>query len=378
MATSPYLLGKLQYTYSPAQRLATGEGAYGQMEDYRQKYAQRGNYRMAIEEGAALPYGPLEKLNADGSWSPVNDPNIDYDPRQTPDVLDSNERRRFVQGFMEAPDSYDIAKKSLQTVATNNGWKEPPRKEGTTLLSLVSDIAPYVGLLTGGVGALNGLSGLIGNSGALGAIGGTDPIALAAADAHAGLIPGGVGASELMPSLIGNDAIETMANVMNHTGTTTFTDGARALGYDSPEQLLSSVNPSWVNTASSLIPHSNPSATPSAPSSAPSSASPQTTTTATTATAATGTGAGSGLLNSLTNNPASLIPLATSAAGLLGAATQTQEDTPYNPAPINQSIVNQFGRVPTGQNINYQDFYSLGLPQGLLDSRIRRLGGLIG
>ena len=375
MATSPYILGKLQYTYSPAQRLATGEGAYGQMEDYRQKYAQRGNYRMAIEEGAALPYGPLEKLNADGSWSPVNDPNIDYDPRQTPDVLDSNERRRFVQGFMEAPDSYDIAKKSLQTVATNNGWKEPSRNDKTTLGSLIGDIAPYVGLLTGGVGALNGLSGLIGNSGALGAIGGTDPIALAAADAHAGLIP----ASDLASATSGAtgnlfDRAINGLDLTNYSGQMTPVPGLEQSLTTTPMNF----SPNGIDIPLSIP---NLSATPSAPSAPPPAAPPASNPTPTTPNpppVAPPPGGTRSIIDTITANPGTALQVAGAAAGLLGAATQTQEDTPYNPAPINQSIVNQFGRVPTGQNINYQDFYSLGLPQGLLDSRIRRLGGLIG
>lgn len=154
-----YLLGAPTYTNEKQQRVATGEGAYGQMEDYMQQYLNRGDWRMAMDQGASSPYGPLQHRDASGVWSDWTDPIVGYDPRQDANTLDSNERRRFNQGFLQGNTGTDLRGDNLQTVAVQNGWKEPPRNNKTTLMSVLRDIAPGVGMVLGGGMLANSLLG---------------------------------------------------------------------------------------------------------------------------------------------------------------------------------------------------------------------------
>lgn len=110
-------------------------------------------------------------------------------------------------------------------------------------------------IFAGGAGALGafggGVAGLGGSEAASGLSGGNtmsfnlfDPSTWS--NPFSGLGSSSSGASQLSPDLIGNDAISTMSNVMNATGTSSFGDAASALGYSSPTELLASVNPAWV------------------------------------------------------------------------------------------------------------------------------------
>lgn len=86
------------------------------------------------------------------------------------------------------------------------------------------------------------------------------------------------------------------------------------------------------------------------------------------------------LLDRLTDDPMRAAQLATGAAGLLGAAGGAGGggDDAYNPAPINQAVVNQYGALPADNGrINYQQFMNQSMPQGLLAQRLQRMRGIL-
>lgn len=164
-----YTLAPLTYTNELEQvPMPYGEGWYpGATQQQMVKYAVRGNYRMPIDEQSGKPGGGLQYKAEGGTWQPLNDPAIGYDSRQDSNAQGSNERLRFDQGFLTAPAGTDMRGFSLQQQGINSGWTEPDRsKNEGTLGSMISDIAPKVGLMLGGIGAMGGLTGLMGGSGA--------------------------------------------------------------------------------------------------------------------------------------------------------------------------------------------------------------------
>lgn len=91
--------------------------------------------------------------------------------------------------------------------------------------------------------------------------------------------------------------------------------------------------------------------------------------------------------NFVNKDPASAAKLGLGAIGLLNGAgaSKTEDEQAYNPAPIDQSIADKYGRIPTSQAPRYQSFQSqpmqafqsMNLPQGLLQQRLNRMRGLL-
>jgi hypothetical protein len=89
-------------------------------------------------------------------------------------------------------------------------------------------------------------------------------------------------------------------------------------------------------------------------------------------------------IDGIKNDPTKLFQLTQSLGGLGGllggaaGAGQSGSDDNYTPAPINQSVVNQYGNIPGGllsgsSQLQYQPFHSVSLPQGLLDQRLAQM-----
>jgi hypothetical protein len=91
--------------------------------------------------------------------------------------------------------------------------------------------------------------------------------------------------------------------------------------------------------------------------------------------------------SSISKDPLKAAQIAMVAGGLLGSkvAAQPEEEAPYVPTPIDQSIVNKYGKVPAMaspnyqqmMNPNYQGFQTTNLPQGLLEQRLNKMRGIL-
>lgn len=154
-----------------------------------------------------------------------------------------------------------------------------PDWDGGGLMGSIANLAPL--MIAGGIGA--GLSG----AGLLGAATGggyTGTLSELAADGLGGIAPSGFGtaaatagaagaantaggngmwdwlsnlvgggssgASQFIPSIANaSDPIEAMQQAMTATGTTSASEAASALGFNSPETMLSSINPAWTGAS---------------------------------------------------------------------------------------------------------------------------------
>jgi hypothetical protein len=137
---------------------------------------------------------------------------------------------------------------------------------GNLLTNLFGDSAS-------GLGALNSFdngamaSALGGGSGAAGAAGGTSMSWLndigswfgdnisSGGDWLSNLLNGtGGGASQFTSALSGSaDPVEAMYQAMSATGTTSVTDAASALGFNSANAMLGAINPSWLSAGGSFL-----------------------------------------------------------------------------------------------------------------------------
>lgn len=86
----------------------------------------------------------------------------------------------------------------------------------------------------------------------------------------------------------------------------------------------------------------------------------------------------------ITNDPFRAAQIAMAAGGLLQGKINDskQEEETYTPTPIDQSIVNKYGKVPAlspvqYQPLSYQGFQTSGMPQGLLQQRLNKMRGLL-
>ena len=144
----------------------------------------------------------------------------------------------------------DVPKLSYKSLGASSYNKED------TLASKLGEMFTkgFLGAAVGGAFGLGPLAGGQGAAGATGAATGTG----AAAGSGGGSMFGDIGdwfsnlfsngAQSIDPSLINGDMIETMSQVAEKMGTSSWTDAAQGLGFNSVESLLGSINPAWVNT----------------------------------------------------------------------------------------------------------------------------------
>jgi len=95
------------------------------------------------------------------------------------------------------------------------------------------------------------------------------------------------------------------------------------------------------------------------------------------------------ILGKIADKPLDAAKLAVGGAGLLDTVTggavsekldkllgtgEEDSGSTYKSKPIDQSIVDKYSKLGLLGNLNYQQFGSLALPQGLLDARLGRIG----
>lgn len=133
--------------------MANGLGELTYLDDDLGQWAVRGDYRLRANTG-----NDLQKL-VNGQWQNFMPAGGDYDPRTEGHVIDSNERRRFLQGFLSAPVGFDINSGGMQGIATAQGWQEPDRSGGSGFGDFLTHFALPAAAMAFGIPALTGAGG---------------------------------------------------------------------------------------------------------------------------------------------------------------------------------------------------------------------------
>lgn len=158
MPTNPAVLGPLTYQSNGMMTQTDYTGEYGPQTVTvpAPRWAVRGNYRM--EE---LTGNNLQEFK-NGQWVPYT---LDggYDPRTENSVQNSNERLRFVQGFMNAPAGFPMNTTGLQKLAIQSGWQEPDRSYNPNLATMLREAAPGFLAVYGFGTGINGMLGVPGS-----------------------------------------------------------------------------------------------------------------------------------------------------------------------------------------------------------------------
>lgn len=133
--------------------VANGLGELTYLDDDLGQWAVRGDYRLRANTG-----NDLQRL-VNGQWQNFMPAGGDYDPRTEGNVIDSNERRRFLQGFLSAPVGFDINSGGTQGIATAQGWREPDRSGGSGFGDFLTHFALPAAAMAFGIPALTGAGG---------------------------------------------------------------------------------------------------------------------------------------------------------------------------------------------------------------------------
>lgn len=219
-------MAAVTYMEEPRSReVHRGEGIYD-TENYMQRFAVRGDYRMPIDTGTGQAAGGLQ-IRAGEGWAPVTAENTpgEYDPRQDVQTQDSNERRRFNEAFVSAPAAVEVG--GMQQHAINSGWSEPSRTNSAALDwgSIATGFAAIAGIgmlanaaLAGGAAAgAGGVTGMGGGTGISATAGGVTG-ATAGATPSLSTMGLGSGVTGTIPALTGTGVAAGTGGIMSQIG----------------------------------------------------------------------------------------------------------------------------------------------------------------